>query len=108
MQCLMCGSAGVRERQERTAQEYRRFRGHACGKQFNERALAHEHGEHRTFSEVSTVAHSLPVGSSQRRNTKPPARQLEQDNDRYRTQTATTLTLTDCLHATTLSPMPSG
>jgi transposase-like protein len=79
MRCLMCGSAGVTERQERTAQGYRRFRCHACGKQFNERALAHEHGEdgeHRTFSEVSTVAHSLPVGVSQRRITKPPARQL--------------------------------
>ena len=46
-----------------------------------QRALAHEHGEdgeHRTFSEVSTVAHSLPVAGSQRRLTKPPVRQLRQ------------------------------
>jgi putative transposase len=41
-------------------------------------ALAHEHGEdgeHRTFSAVSTVAHSSPVGGSHRR---PPARQIQQ------------------------------
>ena len=38
-------------------------------------ALAHEHGEHRTFSVVSTVAHSSPVGRSHRR---PPARQIQQ------------------------------
>jgi transposase InsO family protein len=41
-------------------------------------ALAHEHGEdgeHRTFSAVSTVAHSPPVGRSIR---QPPARQIQQ------------------------------
>jgi len=41
-------------------------------------ALAHEHGEdgeHCTFSVVSTVAHSSPVGRSHRR---PPARQIQQ------------------------------
>jgi putative transposase len=41
-------------------------------------ALAHEHGEdgeRRTFSAVSTVAHSPPVGRSMR---QPPARQIQQ------------------------------
>ena len=41
-------------------------------------ALAHEHGEdgeHRTFSAVSTVAHSSPVGGSHRR---PPGQQIQQ------------------------------
>ena len=38
MRCLTCGSAGVAERLERTAQGYRRFRCRACGKQFNERS----------------------------------------------------------------------
>ena len=38
MQCLACGSAGVAERPERTAQGYRRFCCRACGKQFNERS----------------------------------------------------------------------
>ena len=38
MRCLACGSAGVTERPERTAQGYRRFRCRACGKQFNERS----------------------------------------------------------------------
>src|ERR671913_2380701 len=38
MQCLGCGSAAVRERAERTARGYRRFRCRACGKQFNERS----------------------------------------------------------------------
>src|SRR3954463_8078484 len=38
MRCLECGSEAVRERPERTAQGYRRFRCRACGKQFNERS----------------------------------------------------------------------
>jgi putative transposase len=38
MGCIGCGSAAVSERSERTAQGYRRFRCHACGKQFNERS----------------------------------------------------------------------
>jgi putative transposase len=38
MRCLECGSAGVTERPERTAQGYRRFRCSACRKQFNERS----------------------------------------------------------------------
>src|SRR3712207_2969978 len=38
MRCLECGSEAVTERQERTAQGYRRFRCRACGKQFNERS----------------------------------------------------------------------
>ena len=38
MRCVECGSAGVTERPERTAQGYRRFRCRACGKQFNERS----------------------------------------------------------------------
>ena len=36
--CIGCGSAAVTERNERTAQGYRRFRGRDCGKQFNERS----------------------------------------------------------------------
>ncbi len=35
-----CGSAAVSERSERTAQDYKRFRCRACGKQFNERSGA--------------------------------------------------------------------
>jgi len=38
MRCVECGSVGVTERPERTAQGYRRFRCGACGKQFNERS----------------------------------------------------------------------
>src|ERR1044072_4584350 len=38
MRCSGCGSAGVTERFERTAQGYRRFRCRDCGKQFNERS----------------------------------------------------------------------
>lgn len=38
MDCVACGSAGVTERPERTAQGYRRFRCRTCGKQFNERS----------------------------------------------------------------------
>src|SRR5271166_5213493 len=37
MRCSACGSTAVRERSERTAQGYRRFRCR-CGKQFNERS----------------------------------------------------------------------
>jgi transposase-like protein len=37
MRCIGCGSRAITERPERTAQGYRRFRCHACGKQFNER-----------------------------------------------------------------------
>src|ERR1700758_1311439 len=37
MRCPACGSTTVRERPERTAQGYRRFRCR-CGKQFNERS----------------------------------------------------------------------
>ena len=37
MHCPACGSAAIRERPERTAQGYRRFRCR-CGKQFNERS----------------------------------------------------------------------
>jgi transposase-like protein len=33
-----CGSAEVTERRDRTAQDYRRFRCHACGRGFNERS----------------------------------------------------------------------
>ena len=40
MRCVKCGSSGVSERPERTAQGYRRFRCHACGKQFNERSTS--------------------------------------------------------------------
>ena len=35
MRCVGCGSAGVTERPERTAQGYCRFRCRECGKQFN-------------------------------------------------------------------------
>src|ERR687886_787542 len=38
MDCLACRSAEVAERQERTAQGYRRFRCRTCGKQYNERS----------------------------------------------------------------------
>ena len=38
MRCLVCGSAVVKERPERTAQGYRRFRCRVCSKQFNERS----------------------------------------------------------------------
>ncbi len=37
MRCIACGSEGVTERPERTAQGYRRFRCRACGRQFDER-----------------------------------------------------------------------
>jgi putative transposase len=37
MRCIGCGSQAITERPERTAQGYRRFRCHTCGKQFNER-----------------------------------------------------------------------
>jgi putative transposase len=38
MECPACQATAVRERPERTAQGYRRFRRGACGKQFNERS----------------------------------------------------------------------
>jgi putative transposase len=38
MNCVACGSAGVTERPERTAQGYRRFRCRDCGTQYNERS----------------------------------------------------------------------
>jgi DDE superfamily endonuclease len=38
MGCVGCGSAAVSERNESTAQGYRRFRCRPCGKQFNERS----------------------------------------------------------------------
>ena len=38
MRCPNCGSTVIRERPERTAQGYRRFRCRDCGKQFNERS----------------------------------------------------------------------
>src|SRR3954463_9714943 len=38
MDCVVCGSAAVTERSERTAQGYRRFRCRDCSKQFNERS----------------------------------------------------------------------
>ena len=38
MQCVNCGSAAVSERQDRTAQGYRRFRCRTCSRQFNERS----------------------------------------------------------------------
>src|SRR3712207_1367132 len=38
MRCVECGSEAVTGRPERTAQDYRRFRGCACGTQFNERS----------------------------------------------------------------------
>src|SRR3954466_16301128 len=37
MRCIGCGSAAVTQRRERTAQDYKRFRCRACGKQWNER-----------------------------------------------------------------------
>ena len=37
MRCVGCGSAGVTERPDRTAQGHRRFRCRVCSKQFNER-----------------------------------------------------------------------
>ena len=37
MRCPACGSTAIRERPERTARGYRRFRCQ-CGKQFNERS----------------------------------------------------------------------
>jgi len=38
MDCVSCGSAGVTERRDLTAQGYRRFRCRDCGKQFNDRS----------------------------------------------------------------------
>jgi transposase-like protein len=38
MRCIACDAAEISERPERTVQGYRRFRCHACGKQFNERS----------------------------------------------------------------------
>jgi len=38
MRCVACDAAEVSERPDRTARGYRRFRRHACGKQFNERS----------------------------------------------------------------------
>jgi putative transposase len=38
MRCAKCHSTAVRERPERTAQAYRRFRCLECAKQFNERS----------------------------------------------------------------------
>jgi putative transposase len=38
MRCIGCDAEEVSERAERTAQGYRRFRCHVCGKQFNERS----------------------------------------------------------------------
>jgi transposase-like protein len=38
MRCIGCGTTAVSERNERTAQGYRRFRCLTCGKQFNERS----------------------------------------------------------------------
>jgi transposase-like protein len=38
MERVDCGSAEVTERRDRTAQGYRRFRCHACGRGFNERS----------------------------------------------------------------------
>src|SRR6202790_5485328 len=38
MRCIACDAEEISERPERTAQGYRRFRCHACGKQFNERS----------------------------------------------------------------------
>jgi putative transposase len=37
MRCIACDAEEISERPERTTQGYRRFRCHACGKQFNER-----------------------------------------------------------------------
>jgi transposase-like protein len=38
MRCIVCDTADVSERPDRTARGYRRFRCRACGKQFNERS----------------------------------------------------------------------
>ena len=38
MRCIACDAEEISERPERTARGYRRFRCHACGKQFNERS----------------------------------------------------------------------
>jgi len=38
MECVDCGSAATSERRDCTAQGYRRFRCHDCGRQFNERS----------------------------------------------------------------------
>jgi putative transposase len=38
MRCIECDAADVSERRERTTRGYRRFRCHACDKQFNERS----------------------------------------------------------------------
>jgi transposase-like protein len=38
MRCIASGAEEIPERPERTTQGYRRFRCHACGKQFNERS----------------------------------------------------------------------
>jgi putative transposase len=38
MWCIACDAEEISERPARTAQGYRRFRCHACGKQFNERS----------------------------------------------------------------------
>src|SRR5438046_10410131 len=38
MRCPACRSTAIRQRSERTAQGYRRFRCGNCGKQFNERS----------------------------------------------------------------------
>jgi hypothetical protein len=65
------GSAQATARNEGDGRS-RATRSHAQG------ALAHEHGEdgeHRTFSTVSTVARSSPVGGSHRRS---PPRQIQQ------------------------------
>ena len=38
MECVDCGSAEVTERRDRTAQGYRRFRYHSCGRGFKKRS----------------------------------------------------------------------
>lgn len=38
MDYVDCGSVGITERRDRTAQGYRRFRCRDCGRQFNERS----------------------------------------------------------------------
>src|SRR5882757_3150157 len=38
MRCIACDAEEISERPDRTARGYRRFRCHACGKQFNERS----------------------------------------------------------------------
>jgi hypothetical protein len=38
MRCVACDAAEVSERPDHKARGYRRFRYHACGKQFNERS----------------------------------------------------------------------